>query len=416
MTKKKSFKPDYGTLIEDFLDGLIFSIPEKLEVALNALNRRSEFKKAAIKIWCFINEADFHSRYPGDDYWKEISDKQLRKACNDKETRREARNWLWDQGFIELHSYEKDGYLIPYCYPKKQSYMYHTLGDADCLVRLSGVSDAARMIEPATEKEELCLYTRHCLSLLTPDPEALVASLTPEVLVGSRKLLQILAVARNAGRVSRGSNVSRIYSPFTQCCRSGRKIFLLDGQHMVSFDLRCSQPSLIGVLAGDERLIRSCSLDMFYTDCIAAVFPSEFGKVDSKILRSRIKHHVFAFLYGQIRTKRSYEWGAYLIQEMFRKKYPKSWKFISAVKSRSEDGPAILNKTLQNFEAEIFIDRIYRRLMEHGLPALTIHDNICCKEKDQHLVFDVMRQELDKESTLLHFEPKELKCKPELAA
>jgi hypothetical protein len=64
-------------------------------------------------------------------------------------------------------------------------------------------------------------------------------------------------------------------------------------------------------------------------------------------------------------------------------------------KSRHRGGMDYLSILLQRIESNIFIDHVYENLVIAGLPTLTKHDSVICKESDLENVERVMRSTLD---------------------
>ncbi len=128
--------------------------------------------------------------------------------------------------------------------------------------------------------------------------------------------------------------------------------------------------------------------------------------------RNQIKQELFKLLFGK------YDQNHGKVFELFQYKFPNVIKWVNGFKRAMEQefatttnpylqefkkrtgksdyraGNDFLPIILQRIEAEIFIDRILKRLYEEGYTVLSKHDSILAKENEKDAVYAIVYEEL----------------------
>ena len=197
------------------------------------------------------------------------------------------------------------------------------------------------------------------------------------------------------GRVHRGRNGRRLFSPLTQLKKTFRPFLTLDGEPLICVDMTCCQPTLLGHLSNDCDLIRDCLFDVFYDQIADELKVSDdVTVIDFKIDRGRAKQIFYEYLFGANRTWRTRSKDALRVQEFFRKLYPKTfqhvWKQKEQKKKQQKGEMARYKKfshTLQQNESAIFVDGLLSIAQAHNIPCLTIHDAVLTTKTHQEELF-----------------------------
>ncbi len=205
----------------------------------------------------------------------------------------------------------------------------------------------------------------------------------------------------------KGTDNGRFYSNHTGIKREFRQYFRLGHENLISFDLSCSQPSLLSIKLIQER-------EVYYHHLGKKLKSTEFLR-----LKSTIETEIFCFhdecttnkLYSHIATHLNitrddakvelltYLFGEHekrhVVAKYFRAKYPGLDTLFKFLKRRNH---GVLAQILQKFESDIFIHKIAARIIAEnpGLPFLTIHDSVMCAPKYKHIIYSIMYQELSK--------------------
>lgn len=187
----------------------------------------------------------------------------------------------------------------------------------------------------------------------------------------------------NKGNIHRGTKVNRLYSPWARGAKRIRPCFNLAGEEMVCLDLRCSQVALLAAYFDDQDLVRDCAEDRFYTG-----FASMLGTS-----RDDAKQPFFEYYFGTNRTEDARNKQALEVQKWMTGKYPKTGRNVFDAKVEKHNQLAI---DLQNREASIFVDGVYLKLGQIGLPALSIHDAIYVPASGTDTARAVIEKHLDK--------------------
>lgn len=321
------------------------------------------------------------------DGWREINDNQFRAVTRNQNSRGKIRRWLENSGFLEFKKYRRrNGELANLSIPGEQSFKYKPIYSGD-LVSYHLVSKPPwNYFETFTQDEQLCLATRQNLSLLNPIPgeKPRYADKKAEKKKKNRGISSQKKLKANAGGVKRGWQVRRIFSPWVTCNREVRKCFLLDGCGITAIDLKAAHPTLIAQMSGDQKLARDCQSDALYRG-----IAQEIGQS-----RDEAKKAFMAYAYGKNRKDGRGNKAAFLVQEWIRGNYPTAANFITHEKTIKDHEQFSID--LQNLEAGIFVDGIYRELCDLGLPALTVHDAVYFRDRDLAQIKDIAHKHLDK--------------------
>jgi hypothetical protein len=186
------------------------------------------------------------------------------------------------------------------------------------------------------------------------------------------------------GRVFR-DKTNRLHSPFTQLYKGYRECFTVDGERLACLDMKAAQPTLLGLMSGDQKLVEHCVSDILYQQ-IAQITGTD---------RDMAKRNYCWFAYGAIKEKETVEnRPVFEIQNLFEREYPTAFAFIKQQKSTNY---RTFSHQMMRAEAAIFIDGVFRELTKEGIFALTIHDSVFFKENDpnaQNLVEEIIARQI----------------------
>lgn len=352
---------------EHYLDRSILWVPKRLrEACLNGgMNVRR--MDAALLAYDLVE----HRAIRHDNAWVEIPDGRFRDRIPSNKTRTTAKSWLESMNFIQIKKrLGKKGQVLNDKIPGRRSQRYRA-----CLLeeerQLHSLRQKSNVAAPSPEADALCRHTRAVLNRMTADANDLTVflektepALLPEKRLACRYAVQTLC--NHIGTVGRGLRVNRLYSPWTNCPKIIRHIFRIDHEPLAEIDLQASQPTLLGLLAADEDFVQACRKDEVYRSIEDRL----------NVCRDQAKESFFRYLYGPIRTARSREENRRIcipIQEWVEDCFPKLHKKV--VQGKMIDH-RVLNRELQNKEAEIFLDGVLADLIAEGVHALTIHDAV----------------------------------------
>ena len=225
-------------------------------------------------------------------------------------------------------------------------------------------------------------------------------------------------------------NGHRLFTPFTFLKRELRRAVRLDGERLVSLDIRSCQPTLLANKTGDTALLNDCLENRFYhrvsehleehsmhpftpnlthggwTDEEAAEIGKNWPTVRTPV-RDRAKMAVMEYLFGPNQHEEKNEGkDQILIQDFMFKSYPETAQYVYDKKEKMFYGQVA--RDLQAAESKLFIDQFYYTdLRQAGIMGLTVHDAVYVKESDadeaerafkKRLKKVKMKAELDREN------------------
>ena len=197
------------------------------------------------------------------------------------------------------------------------------------------------------------------------------------------------------GRIHRGRNGRRLFSPLTQLKKTFREFLTLDDEPLICVDMTCCQPTLLGHLSNDCDLIRDCLNDVFYDQIAEELKVShDVTVIDFKIDRGRAKQIFYEYLFGANRTWRTKSKDALRVQDLFKKLYPKTFQHVwneKEQKKKQQKGEIARYKKfshkLQQNESAIFVDGLLSIAQAHNIPCLTIHDAVLTTKTHEEELF-----------------------------
>lgn len=379
---------------------MVIQVPKKLLDRIAVENFRIEREEATLLIWWFIE-----SQYPfgdeddedgNEEGWTSINDrKHFKKLANNDKTRTNCRNWLEAEGFIAIRKVVcKDGVTRNLRIRWKTSQQYKALGAEDLVsYEIPNRSVIDCLASPETSTDLACQMTRENLAKLKRKEHCVLApprdqdKYNPKeynLAKYNRDLVSIEVLENNLGRVSRGAKVNRVYSPWV-CARKHerniRSMFTLDGEEIVSLDMRAAQPTFVANFAEDDELLTACMEDQLYSGLMSLL-----GKD-----RKETKKSFLAYLFGNIRKSTTETPDAFEIQEYMATKFPIAAKYVEQEKTLDYRQFA---RKLQNYEASIFIDEVFVELTKKNIPVLTVHDSISSTKSKARECREVMEESI----------------------
>lgn len=362
-------------------------VPQALLDAVHSSGFRIELAETILLSWwmidCWNTEQTRANRVRK---WKRIHDQYFIRINKTAESRAKARRWLVDEGFIEIRQVVcLDGVTRNRRIKGKECQSYRTKNARRYSIYRLAKKSVFDCLPCSTASDEESKKTRENLGKLTrksSDSGNLKEKKTGRQ--ANRDQQTLLTLIHNKGVVKRGRVVNRLYSPWTGLRKELRTLFTLDGQEIDSFDLQAAQPTLMASMAGDTKMLADCQSDAFYKGLAA-----ELG-----LEREDAKDCFYPYVYGPIRKVGTTQPQALKIQEWMRDKYETSAKFIDSRKTGRYYG--LFSREMQNKEAAIFVDGIFRELNQRGVVVLTIHDSIFFGEKDREEVRAVTENHLRK--------------------
>lgn len=214
-------------------------------------------------------------------------------------------------------------------------------------------------------------------------------------------------------------NGHRLFSPFTFLKRELRRAVRLDGERLVSLDIRSCQPTLLANKTGDTALLNDCLENRFYgrvsehleehsmhpftpnlthggwTDEEAAEIEKNWPKYRTPV-RDRAKMALMEYLFGPNQHEEKDEGkDQLLIQAFMFKSYPKTAQYVFDQKEKMFYGQVA--RDLQAAESKLFIDEFYYTdLRQAGIMGLTVHDAVYVKASDADKAEKAFKQRLKK--------------------
>ena len=186
-----------------------------------------------------------------------------------------------------------------------------------------------------------------------------------------------------------GTKVIRLFSTFANSPRDSRKFFYLDENEMVGLDLQCSQAVILAHFLKDEALLEACFNNTLYQAIMDEI------NVD----RDKAKKYFFWVLYGpndlrwSNKSKKD-KANAKQVQNLIAKLFPVTSKHM--VDKKLREGYSNFSIEMQNAEAKIFVNGIYKNLMRKDIPSLLIHDSIYVPNHWVKVTEEIMKNHLDK--------------------
>lgn len=195
---------------------------------------------------------------------------------------------------------------------------------------------------------------------------------------------------------------SRVYTNLTSLSRNHRKYIQIDGKPMLMTDISNSQilltvpllhkywakhsgRGLINLPVDIIAFQKLAESGMFY-EHIANSIGEIFNNSDE---RADFKKKIFAEIWFSRNSKRLTK-----IKRVFKKEFPTVFNIIWKLKEEKHNLFAI---KLQQFEASILVDKVWRKMYKLGKTVFTLHDAIICNNtNDLELAEEIIRDELIK--------------------
>jgi S-ribosylhomocysteine lyase LuxS involved in autoinducer biosynthesis len=369
------------------MDKYTIYVPKKLIESAEWAGFRKDRLEVTYLFWWLIDSwsSTSEERETGR-RWKQIHDSNFEAITRSRDTRAKTRSWLNKSGFIEIRQTScKDGRLRPRRIRGKESQGYATLMHDDLVPYKPSSRALVEIFSVETGEDLECRITRENIGLLKrkKDLEWDLREIGEEK-HRNRDQKSILLLEQNMGKVGRGQKVNRLYSPWTSARKPIRELFTLDGDEIASFDLRAAQPTIMATLAYDKEMLSDCKSDVFYTglaDYIGAT-------------RKDAKQAFYAYSFGPIRKDAAEHSVAYQTQQWMREQYPMTGRYVDSCKKGNYRS---FSREMQNREAFIFVDCIFRQLADEGIPALTVHDSIYFKVRDLSRAKEIAEEHLDRQ-------------------
>ncbi len=225
---------------------------------------------------------------------------------------------------------------------------------------------------------------------VAPDVRFDTTSLKPQQIAVREAF--VMKWSSNSRPYPRRSPNGRLASILTATPKDVRRHLLIEGEKPAYVDMSCTQPWILAVESGDDRLLADIESDAFYE------------KLHDD--RSRAKEHFGrVFLTGRdyppnVRAERiqaGKSVGPRFLNDtvmvnrrkLCAEEYTTAWKW-SLEKRLRGDGVA---RYLQQKEGNLVVDKILRQLLDEGITAATVHDCVVCKQNDVDLVKQLFKEE-----------------------
>ena len=179
----------------------------------------------------------------------------------------------------------------------------------------------------------------------------------------------------------------RVHTPVVNLKGDLRKALRFHHEPVVSLDVKQMQPTILAKVLMESVGDNPFSKAIFEQGKDVYVLLQENAGLAT---RAEAKKLLFQLIFGKPMND---------IGKMF--KGDTGWvEWINSYKSKTEplnphkeDMHTNLAWLLQFSEVNVMTD-VWRGLMNRGIPFLTIHDDVLCRRRDQHVVFEVMKAEL----------------------
>ena len=240
--------------------------------------------------------------------------------------------------------------------------------------------------------ERFLIQAQECLKSLTvaSDVSFDSASLKPQQIAVRDAF--VMKWSSNIRPYPRRSPNGRLASILTATPKDVRRHLLIDGEKPAYVDMSCTQPWILAVESGDDRLLADIESDAFYEklhddrsrakEYFGRVFLTGKGYLPN-IRAERIKDGKSVgprFFNDRPMTKK---------REYCASEYETAWEW-SLEKRLRGDGVA---KYLQQKEGSLVVDKILRQLLNGGITAATVHDCVVCKQNDLERVKQLFKEE-----------------------
>ena len=411
---KKSSAIDLVEEILRQIDGKCVYIPSKVAQFINETERTRKGRDVCAALFSFIESRQSERK----ERKERFNNKKLKKgyveihnkaftsiASSSVNTKYKKR--LIDNGFVlEDRSWRaaernpitneliKNGWSISY---KPKSYSNYVEQELNTINFLD-------VLGTETPKDLICNHVRRCLNSLDFDRDhlhpvilnAVVEKMKfPTRFAGAidkvrKTKYPLVKLAAKRGRINRDSQ-GRLHSPWSQLKGDFRSLFTSDGERLLSADMVACQPTLIGILSEDAKLIEDCHQDRFYNLIIKRLNDIGFTEAD----RDDAKDATYPFIYGKNRNHWSTaERPAEAVQELFNQRYPKAAKYCWEEKRGDKDAHKKLPLAMQKLESKIFIDGLYNEVMKKELFCLPLHDGLYFRANEKPKIKKIVNDNL----------------------
>lgn len=382
-------------IVEQILKSNYVSVPKLILHEIARTFDRKERFEAAIRMWRLL-ESCFWSQSNGRvadnrkySEWAVIPDKVFRQVVSSHGTKNSIKKFFREKGIVSIRQWKVRGESKDMMVPNEIAKAYRLRNEwrgNPIRVPINGRFNENTWSWVTPEK--LCNATKKNLNLLSLREAKFEQFLMKDLLATKETKLEriesaIKTVHFRNGCITRGRNVKRLYSPWTSMPKVARRLFALDGESMVEFDLSCSQPTLIAEMIHDSNLMDACFHQHLYPLII-----KRFNCVD----KDEAKKLLFLYLYGPNREPH-HNVQAVAVQDFFFDEFPSAAKEIW---KRKTPNHRAFNRRLQNLEARIFVDGAFRELINLNVPCLTIHDCLCVKKSNAEQCLEVLMHHLNK--------------------
>lgn len=322
--------------------------------------------------------------------WTGISDRTFGNVVKNHTRKSLEKKWLEENGFIQIRKWKsEDGIVKNSRIPGKKCQEYRVIEQEGESLWVDLWNRKIKWTA-ITAPDAFCKYTRDVLAGVELDAGKVARICAGETEFSTLAVARRMAVLHWAralhfgtGAIHRGRRVNRLFSPWTSAPRELRKACFLAGEPISSVDLQASQPALIGSLAEDDAFLIACFNDELY-GVVGRLFEVE---------RNEAKQIVLSYIYGPNREQNARNKQAYLVQEYVATHFPKTHSLVWENKLRNYKAFA---RRLQNLEADLFVDGIFREMMHKRMPALTVHDSIAVPMSRQEEAVEICRRVLKK--------------------
>lgn len=359
------------TIMERLFSNSALLIPAKLHEAALREGFRPERRTAIYLIYDLIVQECTQIKSE----WAFICDRRFLKLVKNHTRKSNEKKWLEENGFIQIKKWRsEDGTLKNSKIPGRKCQGYKLVEQkGECIL----VDLWERKLNWPTfiQDDPFCQFTRMVLGQVEVDQSIATRMCLGEGEFSSLPVARRMAILHWAralqlghGSIRRGRSVNRLFSPWTSAPRELRKACFLANESIVSFDLQASQPTLIGLLAGDDAFSQACLNDELY---------GHIGTVYS-VEREEAKRIFLSYIYGPNRKPTARNKQALFVQQYVAERFPNTHAFVWRSKERDYSAFAC---QLQNMEAQIFVEGILAEMKQKGVPALTVHDSLSVTEK-----------------------------------
>lgn len=318
--------------------------------------------------------------------WASISDRRFLKVVKNHTRKSTEKKWLEENGFIQIKKWRsEDGTLKNSKIPGRKCQGYKLVEQkGECI--LVDLWERKLNWPTFTGDDPFCQFTRMVLRQVEVDQSIATRMCLGEGEFSSLPVARRMAILHWAralqlghGSIRRGCRVNRLFSPWTSAPRELRKACFLANESIVSLDLQASQPTLIGLLAGDNAFSQACLNDELY---------GHIGTVYS-VEREEAKRIFLSYIYGPNRNSTARNKQALFVQEYVAQQFPKTHAYVWHSKERDYTTFA---RQLQNIEAKLFVEGILAEMKQNGVPALTVHDSLAVPETHYEQAVDACRK------------------------